>query len=512
MTINNGVLPYAQSFYETTLAQSINATQTTIQVTTAPANQAGYLVIEPNSSNREIVYFYSVTGTTLTVVRGISETNTVDDTGGTGTSHAAGVQVAMKDVHYYFNKVVAAYRGDNASGFNTFAIGDGNTTSAANRMWYAYTSSISAFWGLSSNGRMVVSEDGVNSYVISAGGSGVTAGAGIDITAGSVTTANLSTGGIVTSALKNAIGVSTGLNRNASGIYIDQASAMYWTGLHNFTDISVDSVQLSAAVSAINAVIDGRTSTTTAANLNTLTDGSTTDLHNHIGNLGYFNGWYTMPLPFVNLASSQWRITAAAGSTHINEGGAFVMQNNSSILFLHTPLGQGAGGITMNPNFNAWSTLSAKSVTISVEAPVLINTASVGYIFGFGIQDINSNYSDATRKFEFAVNASTKAGAWFAISSSNVYACTCDRNATISYTNLSANVTVASISAGFKFLRVDIVSGLSAKFYVNGTLALSNTNVCNSSASYQVGVWAGGANDAGVYTGLGPVIYKSKLY
>lgn len=289
-------IPFSESFYETTLSNAVNATQLTMVVGTAPTNQNGYLVIEPKSSNREIIKFTSASGTTLTIVRGLSETNNYDDSAGTGKTHSAGSQIAMKDVHYYFNKVVAAFRGDAGSGYNSFAMGDGNTTSASDRLFRMRTSSLSAFWGLSSSGKMVVSEDGVTSYVISAGGSGVTAGlSGITITAGAIDVTYLSTGGVALSGTKLVVGVSTGLNRNASGLYIDQASAMYWTGLHNFTDISVDSVQLSAAVSAINQVVDGVSTSVTAANLNklaTATQLSGAGFHYH----GFYHGDNTFEL------------------------------------------------------------------------------------------------------------------------------------------------------------------------------------------------------------------------
>jgi len=169
----------AQSFYETTLAKAIGTTDTTIQVTTAPSETAGYLVLEPKSSNREIILYTGVSGTSLTgCTRGLGTTGFLD-TAGTGLSHPAGAEVGMKDVHYYLNKVNAVFTGTSASGYNTWKMGDGAAVSSADRLWYAQTSSVSAFWGLSSSGKMVVSEDGSTSYVISAGGSGVTAGNGI---------------------------------------------------------------------------------------------------------------------------------------------------------------------------------------------------------------------------------------------------------------------------------------------------------------------------------------------
>lgn len=194
-----------ESFYSTTLAAAITAGQTTIAVTVAPNIDSGYLVIESASSNREIIKYTGVTGTTLTgCVRGLASYGS-DDSGGTGTAHPAGVEIANKDVHYYYAQYYDFLTGTSATGANTMRIGDGNTTSASNRFWYAHTSSLSAFWGLSADGRMVVSEDGTTSYTISAGGSGLAAGDGIEIIASQIYTHLLSSSGLRISANQLAV-------------------------------------------------------------------------------------------------------------------------------------------------------------------------------------------------------------------------------------------------------------------------------------------------------------------
>lgn len=54
------------SFYSTTITSSINTTDTTIPVSVAPTATEGVLVLEPDSaSNREIIYYTSVSGTNL---------------------------------------------------------------------------------------------------------------------------------------------------------------------------------------------------------------------------------------------------------------------------------------------------------------------------------------------------------------------------------------------------------------------------------------------------------------
>jgi len=224
-----------QSFYETTLGSAITAVQTTIPVTVAPNITSGYLVIEANTSNREIIKYTGVSGTTLTgVVRGLAEYGS-DDSAGTGKAHSAGVDIACKDVHYYYAKYYDILTGVSATGYNDFRIGDGSAVSSGNKFWYVNTSSVSSFWGLSASGQMVVSEDGVTSYVISAGGSGIAAGDGIDITAGTASVALLSTGGLRVSATKIAVDFGQGLSAtSANELYIDQTTDYTWTGDHTF--------------------------------------------------------------------------------------------------------------------------------------------------------------------------------------------------------------------------------------------------------------------------------------
>ncbi len=250
-----------ESFYSTTLAASITAAQTSIGVTVAPNITSGYLVIEANTSNREIIKYTGVTGTTLTgCVRGLA-TYGSDNSGGTGKTHSAGVEIANKDVHYYYAQYYDFLMGTSATGANTMRIGDGAAVSSANRFWYVNTSSVSAFWGLNSSGQMVVSENGVTSYVISAGGSGVTAGDGISITAGAVAIKHLSSSGLRISATKLAVNYGQGLSAtSAAELYVDLTHNYDWTGRHTF-----------AASSTFNSSADFKS----AVNLSGLTKVST---------------------------------------------------------------------------------------------------------------------------------------------------------------------------------------------------------------------------------------------
>jgi hypothetical protein len=230
-----------ESFYESSLASTITAVQTTIPVTVAPNETAGFLVLEANTSNREIILYTGVTGTTLTgVTRGLAEYGS-SVSAGTGKSHNAGTDIANRDVHYYYAQYYDFLTGVSATGANTMMIGDGGTCSASDRTWQVPLSSYTPFWGLSANGRMVVSEDGITSYVISAGGSGIAAGDGIDITAGVASVDVLSTAGLRISSAQLAVNYSgTHLkSTSAAELYFDESVANSWTGLQTFKTSSV---------------------------------------------------------------------------------------------------------------------------------------------------------------------------------------------------------------------------------------------------------------------------------
>lgn len=225
----NQVLYQPESFYSTTLSSAITASQTTIPVIVAPNITAGYMVLESGTSNKEIIKYTGVSGTTLTgVVRGLATYGT-DTSGGTGTAHPAGADIANRDVHYYYAQFYDFLMGTSATGANNMKIGDSGTCSATNRVWEASLSSYTPFWGLSANGTMVVSEDGVTSYVISAGGSGLAAGYGIDITASTINLSSNLTSASINSLTVSAVAVSGLIHENDASYYHYHQQKVYQT-------------------------------------------------------------------------------------------------------------------------------------------------------------------------------------------------------------------------------------------------------------------------------------------
>lgn len=115
-----------QSFYSTTLAASISASDTLITVSTAPLINTAFLVLEPRTSNEEIVLMISRAGNILTVVRGLAFSGSSEAGAGLGKSHGAGTAVENADVHYYIKKLQSSaafqFRGAVASSSNLSTI------------------------------------------------------------------------------------------------------------------------------------------------------------------------------------------------------------------------------------------------------------------------------------------------------------------------------------------------------------------------------------------------------
>lgn len=174
-----------QTGFETTLSQALTAAGTTVYVTSAPTETSGYMVIEPGSSNKEIIKYTGVSGSTLTgVTRGLALTGS-SDAAGTGLAHPAGVKISMTNVHYYLEQLVDKNEAETVGGIKTFSakeikIGDGTDTNETITAYNADASKPYIQYNATQN-KWLISNDGSSTYDISAGGSGVSAGDDVEI-------------------------------------------------------------------------------------------------------------------------------------------------------------------------------------------------------------------------------------------------------------------------------------------------------------------------------------------
>jgi len=154
------------------------------------------MVIEPDSANREIVYLPTApSGTTYSgVVRGISLTAD-SDSAGTGIAHAANVDVVMSLTHRDWNDIVAWIQGTNGSGYNNFRVGDETDSDITIYAQNADGTKPYVQYNASTN-KWLISNDGVSTFDITAGGSGLTRGLGVNVVASAITLDVRTSGGL----------------------------------------------------------------------------------------------------------------------------------------------------------------------------------------------------------------------------------------------------------------------------------------------------------------------------
>lgn len=93
-----------QSFYRSTLSQSVAAGDSTINVASAPSVSTAYLIIEPNTANEEIVLMTSRSGSALTCTRDLASSGS-SESAGAGKAHPAGAAIIIADAHYYIKRI-----------------------------------------------------------------------------------------------------------------------------------------------------------------------------------------------------------------------------------------------------------------------------------------------------------------------------------------------------------------------------------------------------------------------
>lgn len=188
-----------ESLFRAALAAGISSTAQTITLSQAPGALTEFpqwFVIEPFSSNYEIIYVPQDDGSaTLTnVVRGINPNEDTDVLSASYCkAHPANVDVIMAPLHRHWNELVSVMDGIKGTGSNILRIGD---ETASNITVYAQNNATNKpyFQYNNASGKWFISNDGVSTYDIASGGSGLTRGPGVDI-AGSAITLDVRTSG-----------------------------------------------------------------------------------------------------------------------------------------------------------------------------------------------------------------------------------------------------------------------------------------------------------------------------
>lgn len=181
------------SFFKTTLAQGMTDSQTTMVLTDVPGGAIEYptwIMIEPDSDNKEMVYVPSAPSSTTYsgITRGLDYEADVDTAGvGFAKGHAANVNVLISMSHRHWNNLVDVMDGTSGTGATIFRIGDDTDSNVTIYAQNADASKPFVRYDAATN-KWLISNDGVSTYDISAGGSGLTAGQGITISGSAITT------------------------------------------------------------------------------------------------------------------------------------------------------------------------------------------------------------------------------------------------------------------------------------------------------------------------------------
>jgi len=276
------------SLYRTTLKQGIASNATALEFNDTPLANIEYpnwFVIEPNSSNYEIIYCPTApTGAAFTgVVRGINPETDVDTTDvAFQKGHAANVEVVLAPLHRQWNQLVDVMDGTTSTGDENFRVGkevDEDIT------YYAQNADVNKPFLRydASDDKWLISNDGVSTYDPSLGGSGLTAGLGIDITASAIKLDTRTSGG-----LRNNQGVGSKQADVDPTIVGRLDTANTWAAVQSITadnlQITTDANSANDAVrsSYLDATLDARIS---VAEATALTGGPTSlasDYHYHL--------------------------------------------------------------------------------------------------------------------------------------------------------------------------------------------------------------------------------------
>lgn len=310
-------------------------------VAVAPTETAGYLVIDPGTSNAEIVKYTGVSGTTITgLTRGLAFNGTSESAvAANQKSHSASAEVWMADAHYYLARVIDVLRGSIGTQYDNLYVGNSannNITIYAdngdtNRPFIRY-SAASDKWYISNNGTDVVD--------IAAGGSGVTAGNGIDLNAGAIDIDPVTNGGLKFSAVSGdqQIMIDTAgslIFLQSSSGSADAAKVPTLSAYGNSARVSQNVLPYDATETEIDQLCDGINNSATASNLNVLVLGPSSDasaLHEHL----------------MSTAVATRGITTASGDQNI----AHSLGKAPKYVLIHVVADTPAGGVGISRGFS----------------------------------------------------------------------------------------------------------------------------------------------------------------
>lgn len=189
------------SFFKTTLAQRLTDSATDVVLAAVPGGVVEYptwAVIEPQGDNRELIYLPAAPSTLTysTVVRGLDPQSNNDTLAATfNKEHPANVEVIIAPTHRHWNELVKVMDGTVGTGANVLRIGDETDVDVTIYAQNADASKPYLQYDSATN-KWLISNDGTSTFDISAGGSGLTRGPGVDVVASAITLDVRTSGGL----------------------------------------------------------------------------------------------------------------------------------------------------------------------------------------------------------------------------------------------------------------------------------------------------------------------------
>jgi len=392
------------------LEKKIGTTDTTILLNAEPLDETGasitdeFFIATTNSDGvTEVMKVTNVSTTTLTVVRGIARGG-LDFSGDSSNTavHQAGQEVFQVFHAGLFNMALSAIKGTIATGGAALKIG---TESDVDTYIYAENGDANPPYikYVSSSNGWVYADDGSSENPLGGAGA-LTAGDGIDITAGVITVDLAANPGLEFSSgdLKTKVKASAGITLDSDGLSLNQAENLTMTGSVQFSDLRVnEAVAVTSTSSELNKV-HNTTSNVNASNLNELTGAGSTILHFHKFAVGQFvrstaSGTGAETVTGVGFTPRLVRITAATSAYTLSSEFRVSMTSwghadNTSEGCLAQILDLDSGTIPNNSNATSIIWLNDRSTNIWIGD--FVNFTTDGFVIDFTLTgtDIGSVY------------------------------------------------------------------------------------------------------------------------
>lgn len=496
-------VPTVVALYEDSLASRITSAATSLTLVRGTDKQdrnlSGYygFVVDEGSSTEEFMTA-NCTATACTIVsRGLDVQDGSSEVSALKFEHRRGASVKISN----FPQLALLSRiitGQETTGTNTLKIGDTSATTTKQLIFTNGTST--AFRGIGWDGtNLIWSDDGSNTYTFSSSSPSVlSAGDGIDINTSVINLDIRADRAVTTTAgeLDFLTKASGGLDQDANGAFVSTSQSISWSGVQNFVTAS-SSIQRVGSTLFVGATSTLATTTVNGVDLQPIVTGASSDassLHTHpIKSLWRQSFGVDRYIPYYFINTNN-RTVATLGFAETLAGTGGVTESNISTT-VTSGATSGSEATLKTSGFNGglgWIK------DFSYDTEVQLGQATSQDVF-WGIGDAFSCGGSGNVKDCDATSIAKHVG--FFVQDSDIYASVAN-GTTQTRVGVTSTVTMTNLND----YQIDFDSGVSAKFYVNGTLvATISTNLPGTDSSrfelyYAMSNAAAGAKTMTIYT------------